>query len=86
MSRGRVVILEDDEWVARLLETGLSEHGYQVTTAGEALAGFRRAQEMIASGAKAPPSERVRKMIANGIRRAESLPANSEAKVSAPKN
>src|SRR5258706_13727977 len=42
MSRGRVVILEDDEWVARLLETGLSEHGYQVTTAGEALAGFQQ--------------------------------------------
>jgi dienelactone hydrolase len=36
-----------------------------------ALAGFRRAQEMIASGAKPPPSERSRKMIANGISKAE---------------
>jgi two-component system OmpR family response regulator len=42
MSRGQVVILEDDDWVVRLLETGLAEHGYQVTTAGEALAGFQR--------------------------------------------
>jgi CheY-like chemotaxis protein len=42
MSRGRVVILEDDDWVARLLETGLREHGYDVTTTGEALAGFHQ--------------------------------------------
>jgi CheY-like chemotaxis protein len=42
MSRGRVVILEDDDWVARLLETGLREHGYDVTTAAEALAGFQQ--------------------------------------------
>src|SRR5262245_54927119 len=42
MSRGRVVILEDDDWVARLLETGLREHGYEVTTSAEALGGFQR--------------------------------------------
>jgi len=42
MSRGQVVILEDDDWVARLLETGLAEHGYEVTICGEALAGFQR--------------------------------------------
>src|SRR5262249_2088528 len=36
------VILEDDEWVARLLETGLREHGYEVATAVEALGGFQR--------------------------------------------
>jgi DNA-binding response OmpR family regulator len=41
MSRGQVVILEDDDWVARLLETGLTEHGYRVTAAREALEGFR---------------------------------------------
>jgi hypothetical protein len=35
-----------------------------------ALACFRKAQELIASGAKPPASERVRKMIANGIKRA----------------
>jgi two-component system, OmpR family, response regulator len=44
--RGRVVILEDDDWVARLLETGLREHGYDVTTAAEALEGFRRISEL----------------------------------------
>jgi len=42
MSRGRVVILEDDDWVVWLLETGLREHGYDVTTAEEALEGFRQ--------------------------------------------
>ena len=36
-----------------------------------ALTGFHKAQQLIASGAKPPPSERVRKMIANGIKRAE---------------
>jgi DNA-binding response OmpR family regulator len=42
MSKGQVVILEDDDWVARLLETGLREHGYDVTMAAEALEGFQR--------------------------------------------
>src|SRR5215470_1179657 len=42
MSRGQVVVLEDDDWVARLLETGLREHGYEVATVGEALGGFQR--------------------------------------------
>ena len=42
MSRGQVVILEDDDWVARLLETGLREHGYDVILASEALEGFQR--------------------------------------------
>ena len=42
MSRGQVVILEDDDWVARLLETGLREHGYDVTMAAEAVEGFQR--------------------------------------------
>jgi DNA-binding response OmpR family regulator len=42
MSRGQVVVLEDDDWVARLLETGLREHGYEVATVGEALSGFQR--------------------------------------------
>jgi DNA-binding response OmpR family regulator len=46
MSRGRVVVLEDDEWVARLLETGLREHGYDVTLAGEALEGFQRVSQV----------------------------------------
>jgi two-component system, OmpR family, response regulator len=42
MSRGQLVVLEDDDWVARLLETGLREHGYDVTTASEALEGFEQ--------------------------------------------
>jgi DNA-binding response OmpR family regulator len=42
MSRGQVVVLEDDDWVARLLETGLREHGYEVTVAAEALGGFQQ--------------------------------------------
>jgi hypothetical protein len=36
-----------------------------------ALTAYRKAQDLIASGAKPPASERVRKMIANGIKKAE---------------
>jgi two-component system, OmpR family, response regulator len=41
MAKGRIVLLEDDEWVANLLSSGLREHGYEVSVVGEALAGFQ---------------------------------------------
>src|SRR6266404_4742806 len=46
MSRGQMVILEDDDWVARLLETGLREHGYYIAIASEALEGVQRVSQL----------------------------------------
>jgi DNA-binding response OmpR family regulator len=45
MSKGRVVVIENDDWIARLLEEGLNDAGYEVILASEALEGFQRACE-----------------------------------------
>jgi two-component system OmpR family response regulator len=42
MAKGRIVLLEDDDWVAELLSSGLRGRGYEVTAVGEALEGFRQ--------------------------------------------
>ena len=47
MLRGRVLIIEDDEWVAKLLAKFLSDAGYEVHTSGEARAGFDKACELL---------------------------------------
>jgi DNA-binding response OmpR family regulator len=47
MSKGRVVVIENDDWIARLLEEGLNDAGYEVTLASEALEGFQRACEKL---------------------------------------
>jgi two-component system, OmpR family, response regulator len=41
MAKGRIVLLEDDDWVAQLLSGALREAGYEVTVLAEALAGFQ---------------------------------------------
>jgi two-component system OmpR family response regulator len=45
MSKGRIVVIEGDDWIARLLEEGLNDAGYEVVLASEALEGFERARE-----------------------------------------
>ena len=47
MSKGRVVVIENDDWIARLLEEGLNDAGYEVILSSEALEGFQRAQEKL---------------------------------------
>jgi len=42
-----VVVIENDDWIARLLEEGLNDAGYEVTLASEALEGFQRACEKL---------------------------------------
>jgi two-component system, OmpR family, response regulator len=42
MSKGRVIVIESDEWVATLLAEALGEHGYEVVEEHEALSGFRQ--------------------------------------------
>ncbi len=46
MARGRVLIIEQDEWEAILLTKFLSEAGYEVHVAGEARAGFDKVREL----------------------------------------
>jgi two-component system, OmpR family, response regulator len=43
--RGRVLVIDGDEWTGRLCARVLQEHGYVVEICGEARAGFRRACE-----------------------------------------
>jgi DNA-binding response OmpR family regulator len=47
MSKGRVVVIENDDWIARLLEEGLNDAGYEVILSSEALEGLQRAQEKL---------------------------------------
>jgi DNA-binding response OmpR family regulator len=44
--RGRVLIIEQEEWEATLLTKFLSEAGYEVHVAGEARAGFDKVREL----------------------------------------
>ncbi len=46
MARGRVLIIEQEEWEAALLTRFLSEAGYEVHVAGEARAGFDKVCEL----------------------------------------
>lgn len=46
MARGRVLIIEQEEWEATLLSKFLSEAGYEVHLAGEARAGFDKVREL----------------------------------------
>jgi two-component system OmpR family response regulator len=45
MSKGRIVVIEADDWISRLLAEGLEAAGYEVTVAADALGGFRTACE-----------------------------------------
>ncbi|HKY40484.1 MAG TPA: response regulator [Polyangiaceae bacterium] len=46
MARGRLLIIESEEWEATLLTKFLTEAGYEVHVAGEARAGFDRVREL----------------------------------------
>ncbi len=46
MARGRVLIIEQEEWEAALLTRFLSDAGYEVHVAGEARAGFDKIREL----------------------------------------
>jgi two-component system, OmpR family, response regulator len=46
VARGRVLIIEHEEWEAALLTRFLSEAGYEVHVAGEARAGFDKVREL----------------------------------------
>jgi two-component system OmpR family response regulator len=46
VARGRVLIIEQEEWEATLLTKFLSEAGYEVHVAGEARAGFDKVREL----------------------------------------
>jgi two-component system, OmpR family, response regulator len=41
MGKGRIVVIESDDWIARLLEEGLRAADYEVSVANDALGGFR---------------------------------------------
>ena len=41
MAKGRILIIEQDEWEATLLARYLGQAGYEVHSAAEARAGFR---------------------------------------------
>ncbi|MET0593306.1 MAG: response regulator [Polyangiaceae bacterium] len=43
MGKGRIVVIEGDDWIARLLEDGLRTAGYDVDLASDAADGVRRA-------------------------------------------
>lgn len=47
MIRGRLLIIEDDEWIAKLLAKFLGDAGYEVHVATEARAGFEKACELL---------------------------------------
>jgi two-component system OmpR family response regulator len=46
VARGRVLIIEQEEWEATVLSKFLSEAGYEVHLAGEARAGFDKVREL----------------------------------------
>ena len=43
MSRGLVLVIEDDEWVSRLLQSAIREAGYEVIVCATAAAGLETA-------------------------------------------
>ena len=45
MSKGRIVVIESDDWISRLLADGLKAADYEVIAASDALGGFRKACE-----------------------------------------
>jgi len=45
MSKGRIVVIEGDDWISRLLADGLNAADYEVVVASDALDGFRKACE-----------------------------------------
>lgn len=45
MSKGRVLVIDDDEWVCRLLSVAMNEAGFEVTITENAAEGFFRAVE-----------------------------------------
>ncbi len=45
MSKGRVLVIDDDEWVCRLLAVAMKEAGFQITITENAADGFFRAVE-----------------------------------------
>jgi two-component system OmpR family response regulator len=45
MGTGTIVLIEADDWVARLLQAALREAGYEVAVAAEALAGLQQSLE-----------------------------------------
>jgi two-component system, OmpR family, response regulator len=45
--RGRILIIEDDEWIGRLLAKFLADAGYEIHLATEARAGFDMARELL---------------------------------------
>jgi DNA-binding response OmpR family regulator len=47
VTRGKVLIIEQEEWQASLLRSFLSEAGYEVHVAGEARAGFEKVRELM---------------------------------------
>ena len=46
MAKGRILIIEQDEWESTLLAKFLSEAGYEVYVANEARAGFDKVREL----------------------------------------
>src|ERR1700704_5916407 len=45
MAKGLVVVIEPDDWIAKLLADGLGEHGYRFSRTREALDGFQKVCE-----------------------------------------
>lgn len=45
MSRGRVLVIDDDEWVCRLLAVAMKEFGFEITITENAAEGFYKAVE-----------------------------------------
>ncbi|HEY5373624.1 MAG TPA: response regulator, partial [Polyangiaceae bacterium] len=46
MAKGRILIIEQDEWESTLLAKFLGEAGYEVHVAAEARAGFEKVREL----------------------------------------
>ena len=46
MGKGRIVVIESDDWIARLLDEGLRAADYEVSLATDAQDGFRKVCEM----------------------------------------
>jgi DNA-binding response OmpR family regulator len=46
MGKGRIVVIESDDWIARLLDEGLRAADYEVRVSSDALDGFRNVCEL----------------------------------------